>query len=179
MRFSSKSTCPRLLFCLLSSPKPKPFPPSQEYLHREGGFGPGCSAEPSPSSPRCHSIQSPGCTCPTPSSSWMTPIKLFQLQSTVTQSTHSCRQPAPYWEWTEGTCLTTVPSHMTKLLKSRLGCHSPSLPSPVLLAAQTCDVTQRQPSASVKQRFKKKKENGKKKERKKGNTWTFGASCCD
>jgi hypothetical protein len=114
-------------FYVPSSPLAHP-PPPPGIIASERSSGPAIL---SPSSPLCHSIQSLGCTCPKPSSSRMTPVKLFQLQSTLTHSTHSCRQPAPYWEWTEGTCLTTVPSHMTKLLKSRLGCHSPSLPSPV------------------------------------------------
>lgn len=60
--------------------------------------------------------------------------KAGKLQSRGRQagSRHSCRQRDPLWEWTEGTCLTTVPRHMTKLLKSRLGCHSSSLLEPLL-----------------------------------------------
>lgn len=60
--------------------------------------------------------------------------KAGKLRSRVRQagSRHSCRQRDPLWEWTEGTCLTTVPRHMTKLLKSRLGCHSSSLLVPLL-----------------------------------------------
>lgn len=63
-----------------SSYSPNPPPPPRGIIAsrgREEASVLGCSGQPSPraSSPRCHSIQSPGCTCPTPSSSWMTPVK--------------------------------------------------------------------------------------------------------
>lgn len=104
-------------------------------------------------SPLILSTPSPGYTCPTPSSHWMTarpPQKKKKRRKKKKKRKKSSKKEihtrfpvaltqataAPRREWTEGTCLTTAFHHMTKLLKVGRGVTPSPRYSPVTRGEQ-------------------------------------------